>query len=1064
MSFVADLHVHSSFSRATSRSITLSHLAGWGACKGIGVLGTGDFTHPKWRGLMERDLVLDEATGFYRLGEESWKRERALHPLPKDAAPPLFCLQAEISSIYKRHDKVHKVHNLVYVPTLEDANAFSRRLEAIGNLSADGRPILGLDSRDLLELLLETCQGAVLVPAHIWTPWFSVFGSRSGFDSLEECFGDLTDHVFALETGLSSDPPMNRMVSGLDDRVLISNSDAHSGANLGREANRFDGPPSYAGMFAALRTSARRGTPGPGECAFLGTVEFFPEEGKYHLDGHRACGVVVTPGKDPDAKVCPVCGKPLTLGVLHRVLDLADRAEPPDLPGEPESRYLIPLAQVIAEILHAGVTSKKVQERYTDVLQRLGPELDVLTELPEEDVRRFWEPLGEAVHRIRRGEVRKEGGFDGQFGVIRVFDPDERTSMGRRPRAVSGIPAREAATAPSPRPGAPTGGPAVETGDEAKTAPKTDAAPPVPADGLSDAQRAAMLAMPGPILIMAGPGAGKTRVLVGRLLHLLSEGTPPEDILCLTFTRRAAEEIKERLHARLPGAPLPTCDTLHGHGWHLLRQTFPDAVPLSEEAAFGLFRIANPDTPARTLRSLWQETALCRETLTPMGDESAACFEAYRRAKEASRPRLLDFADVLEFMSGAAVAPVRHLLVDEVQDLSPLQLGIVRRLVAEDGRGFFGIGDPDQAIYGFRGARGVTEDTLRDIWPHVRTHRLAESYRAGQGVLDMARRLLEGNARCGALTAHHPIPTAMRCFVAPNPAAEAAKIARIVSRLLGGSSHTLQDATRRGENDELDGIAGELAPSDIAVLVRLKAQMPVVLSALQTAGVPAIAPADGDIADDPLCARLLDLVARGLGMPHGGGGDAEALPWRDPLPSPSAMSEWIDRQPWAGAGTAHSRAWRHLCALWTGNPDWRRILETVAWQREAELARARAEHVQILTMHASKGLEFKAVFLPGLEEGILPFSRRILYGDANAKEGDAGLEEERRLMYVGLTRASHALFLSACLERTLAGRKIALAQSPLLEAIRGMCRQSAIVARTRSVAKQAGLPLGPWMD
>ena len=321
MTFIADLHIHSRFSRATSKQLSPRHLAAWARCKGINVLGTGDFTHPQWRDELRQQLVRDEASGLYRLSGPAEDLDFLQGKTPPDADGPLFLLQTEISSIYKRQGKVRKVHNLIFVPTLDDADRLSQRLELVGNLHSDGRPILGLDSRDLLEMTLDVCPGAVLVPAHVWTPWFALFGSKSGFDRLEDCFDDLSSHIFALETGLSSDPGMNRMVSRLDGYALISNSDAHSGANLGREANFFAGAPSYDGIFAALRAAARRLPPEqqPGDCRFLGTMEFYPEEGKYHLDGHRACNVVLEPREALALdNICPVCGKPLTIGVLPR--------------------------------------------------------------------------------------------------------------------------------------------------------------------------------------------------------------------------------------------------------------------------------------------------------------------------------------------------------------------------------------------------------------------------------------------------------------------------------------------------------------------------------------------------------------------------------------------------------------------------------------------------------------------------------------------------------------------------------------------------------------------------
>lgn len=421
MTFVADLHIHSRFSMATSKALTIPHLAGWALRKGIDVLGTGDFTHPQWMRELKASLKEDSASGLFR----SVLPPELPGPVPADRHP-LFCLQTEINCIYKRGGKTRKVHNLIFMPDFEAAEKFSARLQLIGNLASDGRPILKLDSHDLLEIALACSEQAVLIPAHIWTPWYALFGSKSGFDDIRDCYADLTGHIFALETGLSSDPSMNRLLSALDSYALISNSDAHSGANLGREANLFSGTPSYTGIFDALRAAGRRQDPGQNNCRFLGTLEFYPEEGKYHLDGHRACNVVLTPSETRELNnICPACGKHLTVGVLHRVTDLADRETAPELTMEPETRMLIPLHEVIAQILGCNTGTRKVEAACGRVVAELGAELNVLCQMPIEQISAFCEPLGEAVSRIRRKDVQLNAGFDGQYGKISIFKPGE---------------------------------------------------------------------------------------------------------------------------------------------------------------------------------------------------------------------------------------------------------------------------------------------------------------------------------------------------------------------------------------------------------------------------------------------------------------------------------------------------------------------------------------------------------------------------------------------------------------------------------------------------------------
>ena len=414
--YIADLHIHSRYSRATSKDCTPEHLDLWARRKGIHIVGTGDFTHPAWRQELEEKLE-PAGEGMYVLKDEY--RIRDGH-VPGESIPR-FVITGEISSIYKKNDKVRKVHSLILLPGLEDAERISVKLEQIGNIHSDGRPILGLDCRDLLEIVLELCPSAVYVPAHIWTPHFSLFGAFSGFNTVEECFEDLTPYIHAMETGLSSDPPMNWRVSALDRYQLISNSDAHSPAKLGREANLLDCPMSYEGLARAIQTG--RG--------LYGTIEFFPEEGKYHMDGHRKCNLCLTPSETMKYNgKCPVCGRKLTIGVSHRVEELADREEGYIREGAKAFESLVPLPEVIGASVGSSGASKKVQKEYEKMLEELGAEFEILRNLPLEDIRRVsGGRIAEGIRRLRQGEVERIPGFDGEYGVIRLFCADELNNM-----------------------------------------------------------------------------------------------------------------------------------------------------------------------------------------------------------------------------------------------------------------------------------------------------------------------------------------------------------------------------------------------------------------------------------------------------------------------------------------------------------------------------------------------------------------------------------------------------------------------------------------------------------
>lgn len=417
--YIADLHIHSRYSMATSRDCTPEQLDLWARRKGIGIIGTGDFTHPAWRAELKEKLIPAEE-GLYVLKEEyRLEGENSFGSLI-----PRFVISGEISSIYKKNGKTRKVHSLLLMSGLKAAEELSRKLEAVGNIRSDGRPILGLDCHDLLEMMLESDPRAVYIPAHIWTPHFSLFGACSGFDTIEECFEDLTPHIHTLETGLSSDPSMIWSISALDRFQLISNSDAHSPAKLGREASLLDIELSFDGLSHAL-------TSGSG---LMGTIEFFPEEGKYHHDGHRKCGICFSPSEaEQHSGRCPVCGGKLTMGVSNRIKQLSDRSEGFVLPQGKPFESLVPLPEVIAACLGYSAASKKVQNQYFELLRGLGSEFDILREVPLEDIRKSSDPMiAEGVSRLRKGKVERIPGYDGEYGIIKLFDPDEISTGKKR--------------------------------------------------------------------------------------------------------------------------------------------------------------------------------------------------------------------------------------------------------------------------------------------------------------------------------------------------------------------------------------------------------------------------------------------------------------------------------------------------------------------------------------------------------------------------------------------------------------------------------------------------------
>jgi DNA helicase II / ATP-dependent DNA helicase PcrA len=716
--FYADLHIHSKYSRACSRDCDLEHLAWWAGRKGISLVGTGDFTHPVWREELGAKLVPD-APGLFRLRPDL---ERAVHDTlpPACRTPVRFMLSSEISTIYKRDERTRKVHHLLYAPSLDAVDTITSALARIGNLAADGRPILGLDSRNLLEITLSGGDGCYLNPAHVWTPWFAAMGSQSGFDRVADCYADLASHIVAVETGLSSDPAMNWRVSSLDGYRLVSNSDAHSPPMLGREATAFDLPEAdYFGVYQALKT---------GE-GFAGTVEFFPEEGKYHLDGHRACDVRMTPEETRAAGgLCPGCGKKPTVGVQHRVDLLADRPEGYRVPGAAGFSSFVPLPEILGEIAGVGPRSKSVMAQATALVERFGPELSILGDVPLDDLAAGAPSIvAEAIARLRRGQVRREAGYDGVYGTIRLFEPDELAGA-----ALFDLPKTPRQARAKAAPAATAAAGAAQAGTAQPDAAAAPATPP----GLDPEQRAIVTHDGGPLLVVAGPGAGKTRVLTHAIAHRIEAGLAPERCLAVTFTRRARDELRERLTVLLGPdvAGLVTVATFHGLGLLILREQckllgLDAGLKVADEktrmqvlrallaaggspAALGMRIAENKRRRVAAAARTWALSDLAEDDedesfADPELDGLTARYDAALRERGMVDVDELVTRPVELLGSDAALATAYQerwtdVFVDEYQDVDEQQY-LMLRLLAAPGSHICAIGDPDQAIYGFRG-------------------------------------------------------------------------------------------------------------------------------------------------------------------------------------------------------------------------------------------------------------------------------------------------------------------------------------------------------------------------
>jgi len=1132
MEFIADLHVHSRFARSTSSALTLPNMAVGAREKGITVVGTGDFTHPFWFQEIMDQLVPAES-GLFRLRPEL-EEETGRRLAPSCRGPIRFVLQAEISTIYKWAGKTRKVHSVILAPTVASAAAINARLGEIGNLRSDGRPILGLDTRDLLEIVLETKSDAALIPAHIWTPWFSVLGASSGFNTIAECFRDLEPYVFAVESGLSSDPPMNWRLSSLDRYAIVSNSDAHSCAKLGREANIFTCELSYPAMLAALR----------GGSGFDGTIEFFPEEGKYHLDGHRKCHARLLPHETRELGFCcPKCHEKVTVGVLHRADELADRVEgyrPPDRPGFVS---LIPLAEIAAEALQSTPDSVKVLRLLSDMRGRTGPDFVILRETPLEEISKAAGALvAEAIRRVRAGETHIAPGYDGEFGTIKLFEKHERGMFQGSlfplaapepapfPQSLpadahdcpreSAMAHRSASPIPNCRP--------VDQDTSAIKQLLTRLPPAVAAvlEGLNQEQRAAVLIPRGPLLITAGPGTGKTRALACRIaIQLLTGSAQPGKVLAVTFTAKAADELRERLSTLLPQELCGGVNTrtFHAFGLSVIHQyqaqlRLPHAAaPLDEQARLAFFARALADhgitLSARQIAKLAAEISLHvnlhHSAVAPFDRDVRQAWQIFREAKQ--RVGVIDFDDLLSLpvelceRDGDVLQRLRtmcaSLFIDEYQDVNPIQARLVE-LLADDGSGLTVIGDPHQAIYGFRGASPEFIKKFPHQFPGAQTVALTQNYRSAAPIIHAGLHVISatGNGEDMTLLPREPGGPLITVHTAPTDKAEAEFTVVTLERVLGGISHFSMDSGRS------DGTAVDrpLDLDEIAILYRTHALAPPLEEALNRSGIPwqrlggahwrDSEPARIILAylrilhrpDNPAdLLEILNVPARGLGSASRDAlietanrrgisvAEAAAAPGLTPSLTTAQrqnlfnfMAELRDLREMTARGSIADTIDRLAGTRWRSPPadlaeaqnrlrtlalpfgsDLCGFLSMLALRQESDDLERRAHRVSLMTLHAAKGLEFNVVFIVGCEDGLLPFHAM------NPSTAPCDVDEERRLFFVGITRAKYLLVLTRAIRRSLYGAKLSLAPSPFLGDIGKSLLETAVWTGAKRRAK-----------
>ena len=1048
MRFIADLHIHSFYSRATSKASNLFGLAAWAAVKGIGVVGTGDFTHPAWFAHLHEYLQPAEP-GLYSIRPDAGcDYGDFLPPGLQPAVSPesiRFVLSAEISSIYKRGGKVRKVHNLLYAPDFETVRRINATLSSLGNIHSDGRPILGLDSRDLLEILLENGPEGFLVPAHIWTPWFSLFGSKSGFDRLEDCFGDLSEHIFALETGLSSDPEMNRCISALDRFTLISNSDCHSPSKLGREANIFAGEMSFAGIRESLRNPRND----RGEQVFAATVEFYPEEGKYHCDGHRKCNVCLEPPETRKLKgICPVCGKPMTIGVLHRVMELADRLEPVYPESTPAVHSLIPLQEIVGELLDCGPATKKATEAYQRLIALFGSEFSLLLETPVEDIKtKAGVLMAEAISRVRTNQVIRKAGYDGEFGVINVFDEGERASLSGQ-GSLFGLGKSRARKKASREMPLPASGSVPES---VLVSPKS----------LNSAQEKAVCSPASLVVVQAGPGTGKTHTLVSRVERMARESGSPCTVI--TFTNKAADEVRERL-ARVIETGIPiTVSTFHGYCLRYLRLAQPGLRVIGPEERLLLLEEFFPESGKEDQRALLADLhSYSRTGVLP----SSQRLQRYRDKGTACGlidldclvPHMLELLRAQGDRAREIIQATGHLFVDEFQDVNQAQYQLVAHLASQRAS-VFAIGDPDQAIYGFRGSDPQWFYRFIDEFK-PECHQLTWNYRSGSTIVRAAQSLIRHNPHVlpvQPMEARAAFPGTLHQLSCAGPDQEAVALADQIEVQLGGTSHRNQDRI------DVTGQA-QATLRDIGILYRTSRQAKAISRILDQRGIPfQLVDLEAYYTKGP-CRILYAwiLFMAGLAEPQHlmwllaqeeqlgrrispamYGLIATSFRHHEPLQAGMHFLETLAEN---GLDTLH-RLHRTLLdaslpvlldrlvafyQLDAGDENLRRFQQEAVSRHQSLPALGqhllrfsdsvvydqRAEAVTLSTLHAAKGLEFPIVFIAGVEEGLLPLAPRT---NLSSEHIQAQLEEERRLFFVGITRAVSTLYLSWCRRRALYG-------------------------------------------
>lgn len=1081
MKFIVDFHIHSHYSIATSKNLIPEYLDLWAKYKGIDVVGTGDFTHPGWFNELREKLDPSEEEGLFKL-KTSFKKSSLLKIPEPYNRETYFLLTAELSNIYKKNDKVRKVHNVLLAPDFETVEKIQKTLSRLNfNITSDGRPILGLDSRDLLEMVLEVSDQNVLIPAHIWTPWFSALGAKSGFNSIEECYRDLTQHIFAVETGLSSNPPMNWLCAFLDQYTLVSNSDAHSPEKLGREANIFNTTLSYPSIIRALKERNLN--------HFLGTIEFFPQEGKYHYDGHRKCQICWNPEETfSHHGICPVCNKPITIGVMNRVLQLSNRNNSNECKIKFPFHSLIPLKEILSEILGVGPNTKQVKRNYNMLLEKLGPEFNVLMDVNIDEIQRAGnELIAEGIKRMRSSKVYIKEGYDGEYGQIKVFNENELKEERYKNTLFNNsiIKTQKINYKPSPSNLYNTDGyqhirvsqndfKYIETKNSDQSLEKPiDHFP----DRLDASQLKAVRHNKGPALIVAGPGTGKTRVLTCRIAHIIQHySIHSKSILAITFTNKAAEEMSIRLSEMgIPNHGRPHCliSTFHNFGLNILKNHIKEihrqenfTIIDEEDKKYIMHHILNIEkSKIKTLsKSISQ---IKQNNIVAENINDYYIRKEYTRYEEILKNfNCIDLDDLILYpikllqqyshLSIKYRSQYQWILIDEYQDINLAQYQFIRLLAPNSDSNIFVIGDANQAIYGFRGANPQYISRFVEDYPKAKIYHLIQSYRCTSQIIRASNQvLIAGNQNNQKPV--QGIQNGVKIHITQHQSerSEAEYVARTIEKMIGGLRFFSLDSdiTEGHSSSEIQSL------SDFAVLCRISRQIESIQKAFNDHSIPYQTITTKSLIQDETVKSIMNILqyiqnpennylkSKIIAKPFIDYDHIQSIQKQFSTYSlKQNISRLIEKNPNSALLLKKSSIQKFLEATELYGGDIDGFLKWITLGHDIDFYIAGTENVAILTLHSAKGLEFSSVFIIGCEDGLIPYNIHT--------EQESDLEEEKRLLYVGMTRAKKYLFLSYAKKRYLFAKEYNLARSPFLDTIENSLLEVQHAEQRKNITKQ----------